>query len=132
MIATHKAQCYNYFMNFCLKHYAHIGDAVWELFIREDVIYHTSNQRQMHNLTTKFVNAEFQSEILDKMSDFFTDEENELIRRGRNLPLTVAKRNNPQTHRNATSLEVITGYFYLNDKKRLEEFFKNIKKNLKI
>lgn len=118
-------------MEYNLKHYAHIGDAVWELFIREDVIKRTINQKQMHNLTTKFVCAQFQSQILENIDDFLSGEEKEIARRARNLPITISKKNNPQMHRNATALEVLTGYFYLNDKKRLEDFFAIIKKNLK-
>ncbi len=118
-------------MGYNLKHYAHIGDAIWELFIREEVIKHTLNQKQMHNLTTKFVCASFQSEILENLSGFLDDEEKDIARRARNLPITIGKRNNPQTHRNATALEVLTGYFYLNDKKRLGELFAIIKKSLK-
>ncbi len=114
-----------------MKHYAHIGDAVWELFIRKAVIGHTTTQKQMHNLTTKFVCAQFQAQVLENLADFLDDKELDMARRARNLPIAIGKRNNPQTHRNATALEVLTGYFYLNDKKRLEEFFAIIKKSLK-
>lgn len=113
-----------------LKHYAHIGDAVFELFIRENVISQTTKQDKMHKLTTKFVNAESQAEILSKIKDFFTPEESEIIRMGHNLPITANKRNNQKIHRIATSFEVIVGYLYLNDKERLNELFSIIKKNL--
>ena len=113
-----------------LKHYAHIGDAVFELFIRENVILHTTKQNDMHKMTTKYVNAESQAEILSQIKDFFTKEESEIIRMGHNLPITANKRNNQKIHRIATSFEVIIGYLYLNDKKRLNELFLKIKKTL--
>ena len=113
-----------------LKHYAHIGDAVFELFIRENVILHASKQNEMHKLTTKFVNAPSQAEILSKIEDFFNPEELEIIRMGHNLPITANKRNNQKIHRIATSLEVITDYLYLNDKERLDKLFEVIKKSL--
>ena len=113
-----------------LKHYAHIGDAVFELFIRENVISHTTKQNEMHKLTTKFVNAESQAEILSQIQNFFSEKELEIIRMGHNLPITANKRNNQKIHRIATSFEVIIGYLYLNDKERLNELFSIIKKNL--
>ena len=113
-----------------LKHYAHIGDAVFELFIRENVILYTVKQNTMHKLTTKFVNASSQAEILSKIEDFFTPEELEIIRMGHNLPITSNKRNNQKIHRIATSFEVIIGYLYLNDRERLNELFEIIKKTL--
>ena len=113
-----------------LKHYAHIGDAVFELFIRENVILHTVKQNTMHKLTTKFVNASSQAEILSSIEGFFTPEEQEIIRMGHNLPITSNKRNNQKIHRIATSFEVIIGYLYLNDRERLDKLFEVIKKSL--
>lgn len=118
-------------MEYTLKHYAHLGDAVWELFIREIVICHAKSFEKMHKLTTKFVNATFQAFLLENSADFFNDEENEILRRARNLPLSIAKRNNQNVHRNATAFEVIIGYFYLNDKARFQFYCDNLKKYLK-
>lgn len=109
-----------------LKHYAHIGDAVWELFIREYVINVAKTQKALHNTTIKYVNANFQAEILEKLE--LKENEKELVKRGRNLPLSIGKKNNQATHRFATAFEVLVGYLYLNDKKRLEEIFEFIKK----
>lgn len=117
-------------MEYNLKHYAHIGDAVWELFVREFVIEKTTNQKQMHNLTTKFVNAGFQAEMMKKLEPFLREEEVEIARRARNLPLTINKKSNPQIHCSATSFETIIGYFYLNNKVRLSEILKILKKEL--
>ena len=110
-----------------LKKYAHIGDAVWELFIREYVIQKFSVQKAIHNNTVKYVNADFQSALIEILEPYLTDNEKELLKRGRNLSLTVAKKHNPQIHRLATAFEVLIGYFYLNDKKRLNKIFEIIK-----
>ncbi len=110
---------------FNLKHYAHIGDAVWELFIREVVINYANTQKKLHELTTKYVNAGFQADILEKL--VLSKEEQELVKRGRNLPLSVGKKNNQHTHRLATAFEVLIGYLYLNNKERLDELFEFIK-----
>ena len=108
-------------MNTNLKHCAHIGDAVWELFVREHAIKHGSNQKQLHNLTVKFVNAPFQAELMMELEPHLTEEELEIARRARNLPLNVNKKSNPQIHAAATSFETLIGYFYFNNKSRLNE-----------
>ena len=33
-----------------LRNYAHLGDAVWEIFVREYVIYKTSNSKILHKI----------------------------------------------------------------------------------
>ena len=48
-----------------LRNYAHIGDSVWELFVRTYTIYKTSNAKVLHKITTERVNATFQKEMLD-------------------------------------------------------------------
>ena len=53
-----------------LRAYAHIGDAIYEVFIREKVINVTSNSKKMHDLTTKYVKAEFQMETLEKLLEY--------------------------------------------------------------
>ena len=34
-----------------LKNYAHLGDAVWELHVREIVVESTGNSKKMHEMT---------------------------------------------------------------------------------
>ena len=109
-----------------LKQYAHIGDAVWELFIREFVIQKFSVQKTIHTETVKYVNADFQSSLIELLEPYLTDDEKELLKRGRNLSLTISKKHNPQTHRLATAFEVLIGYFYLNNKPRLNQIFEII------
>ena len=110
-------------MEYNLKHYAYIGDCVWELFIRELVIKKTQKQQTMHKLSVKYVCASFQAEMINKIFDILTPQEQEIQRRGRNLKITVNKRSNPKIHSLATSFEVVIGYLYLNNKERLKEIF---------
>ena len=110
-------------MEYNLKHYAYIGDAVWEIFIRELVIKKTPKQDVMHKLSTKYVCANMQAEIMDKIFSYLKDDEIEIQKRGRNLKITINKRNNPAIHSLATSFETLIGYWYLNDKNRLSEIF---------
>ena len=117
--------------SFDLKRCAHIGDAVYEVFVREIVIFKTKSQNVMHKMTTSFVNAAFQAKMAELIYDnFLNEDEKDIFRRARNLNLTVNKRRNPEIHRHATAFEVLVGYFYLNDKKRLEALFELIKANI--
>ena len=117
-------------MEYNLKHYAYIGDCVWELFIRELVIKKTKSQNAMHNLSTKYVCAQAQADFLVLIIDKLTKDELEIQKRGRNLKISISKKNNPKIHSLATSFEVLIGYFYLNNKKRLDEILSLIKKNI--
>lgn len=115
-------------MDLNIKNYAHIGDAVWEVFIREKVIYQTQNSKTMHKLTTDKVNGEYQGKILKEIEYFLTDEEKELVRRGKNLPTSSARKISHEIHSQATGFEVLIGYNYINNKPRLEEIYKEIEK----
>ena len=107
-----------------LKNYAHIGDAVWEVFVRDYVILKTSNSKMLHKMTTDRVNATFQKNMLDFISSDLTDEEQELARRARNLPIPVGRKNIQHDYRLATAFEVLIGYWYKHNRERLE-FFRN-------
>ena len=117
-------------MQFNLKHYSYIGDCVWELFIRELVIKKTQKQELMHKLSTSFVNAQAQADILEKITHLLTEEEIEIQKRGRNLKISINKKSNPKIHSLATSFEVLIGYWYLCNKARLDEILELIKNNL--
>ena len=105
-----------------IKHYAHLGDACWELYIRNKTIYHTGNLKKLHQMTVALVNAAFQTKILEILKPFLTQEELELAKRGGNIK--TGRRINRNLHRTATELEVLVGYLYLNNKTRLEELMK--------
>ena len=117
-------------MNYNLKHYAYIGDCVFELFIREIVINKTQKQDMMHKISTKYVNAQAQADFLEKIIEKLTLEELEIRKRGRNLKITINKKSNPKIHALATSFEVLIGYWYLNDKARLSEILEILKNSI--
>ena len=108
---------------FSLKNYPNIGDAVWEVFVRDYVIRKTSNSKMLHKMTTDRVNASFQMQMLEFIQDALTDEENELVRRGRNLPIPVGRKNIQHEYRLATAFEVLIGFWHLHDKERLSSFY---------
>lgn len=107
-----------------LRNYAYIGDAVWELFVREKTVRMTNNARNLHKLTTDMVKASYQAELLSKIT--LTEEEHEIARRARNLPIPTARRSNQTEYRQATAFEAIIGWWYYYDKERLNEFFNSL------
>lgn len=117
-------------MDYNLKHYAYIGDCVYELFVRKIAIQKTANQKLMHEYTTKLVCAKAQADILNSIIDKLTLEELQIQKRGRNLKISINKKNNPKIHSIATSFEVLIGYLYLNDKNRLNEILYLIKNQI--
>ncbi len=110
-----------------LRNYAHIGDAVWEVFVRTYTIYQTSNSKILHKITTQRVNASFQKDMLNHLMPVLTEDEHELARRGRNLPIPIGRRSIQADYRQATAFEVLIGYWYLHQPERLQEIYKNIK-----
>ena len=99
-----------------IKNYAHLGDALWELFIREKTVFLTQNLTKLHKYTVFFVNAQYQSEILKRLTEFLTDEELALIKRARNIPTSSRRKIDRKLHSEATCLEVLLGYTYLHNK----------------
>ncbi len=110
-----------------LRNYAHIGDAVWEVFVRDYTILQTSNSKLLHKITTDRVKASFQKGMLEYIMPNLTEEEQELARRGRNLPIPVARRSIQHEYRPATAFEVLIGFWYLHDKDRLNHFWDKFK-----
>lgn len=110
-----------------LRNYAHIGDAVWEVFVREYTINKTSNAKILHKITTDRVNASFQKEMLDFITDSLTEEETDKVRRARNLSIPVGRKNIQAIYRQATAFEVLIGFWYLHDKDRLNYIYSLIK-----
>ena len=107
-----------------LRNYAYLGDAVWELFIREQTVRLTDNAKKLHAITTDKVKAAYQAEMLHFMEEHLTEEEKELARRGRNLPIPVGRRQMQTEYRQATAFEVLIGYWHEHDKERLCEIVK--------
>ena len=108
-------------MEIQLRNYAHLGDAIWEVIVREYTVDKAVSVKALHSMTTARVNAKFQHDLLLSLESILTAEEKELIRRARNLPVPVARRNMQSEYRMATAFETLIGFWYLNNKLRFEE-----------
>ncbi|RAI16000.1 MAG: ribonuclease III [Candidatus Melainabacteria bacterium] len=113
-----------------IREYAYIGDAVWELFVREENIKSELKSEMLHKKTTEHVNAKFQHDMLRVIEDKLTAEEQEIERRGRNLSVPTGRRKIQSDYRQATAFEALIGYWYIENKNRLEEFKEILKKYL--
>lgn len=94
---------------------AYLGDAVFELIIRTIIIEETGGPvKNLHERTSRFVNAGSQAKLIQCLMDDLTEEELRTYRHGRNAKASsVAKHADIRDYRNATGLEALFGYLYL-------------------
>ena len=115
-----------------VKTLAYIGDVVYELYIREHVISNSREQvNKLHKKTIKYVSAKAQARIVAAMDNELSDEEKDIIRRGRNAEAnTVPKNTDVVTYKIATGFESLIGFLYL--EKRIERLEYIIDRSIKI
>ena len=97
---------------------AFLGDAVYSLFIRTTVVAKGNRQAEkLHNETTRLVRAAKQAAIGKAVYDLLTIEEQKVYRRGRNAnPMHHAKGASLEEYFQATALETLCGYLFLDGK----------------
>lgn len=104
--------------------FAYMGDAVYEKYIREYVIRQgLCKNGLLHKKSIKYVSAKGQAEILERLEPNLTEEELDIVRRGRNSnPHSTAKNADVIVYKYATGFEALIGYLYLTgQEKRLNE-----------
>ena len=104
--------------------WAYIGDSVYELYIRNYLVQTTNlKPHKLHIQAIKYVKAKAQREALEKITQYLTEEELEIVRRTRNTENHhVAKNANIDDYMYSTAFEGLIGYLYLTDQKeRLEQ-----------
>lgn len=95
---------------------AYIGDAVYEVFIRTFIIASQPNKsvHKLHLLSTSYVKAHAQCEIIHRIAPMLTEDEMNIFKRGRNSKSgTVPKNAEVGEYRIATGFEALIGYLYL-------------------
>jgi ribonuclease III family protein len=106
---------------------AFIGDAVWEVYVRNHVLNKGFRRpADLHNETTKYVRAQAQAMLADLVWDLLTEEEQQVLKRGRNAKSgTVRKNADILDYRHSTGFEALIGYLYGQaDSARLDEICK--------
>lgn len=94
---------------------AYMGDAVYELIIRTQIVAKGNKQvNKMHNEAKNYVKASAQAALAKKIHPFLTEEEIAVFKRGRNAKSATTAKNATMTdYRNATGFEALVGYLYL-------------------
>ena len=120
--------------------FAFLGDVVWELHARTKCLLPPSRVGTYRKSTERVVMAEHQAACLDKLAEHLSEEEENVVKRGRNCETpSVPKRlrgnaDSKTVYAKATALECLIGYLYLTDPARLDEVMQilDMKTNEKI
>lgn len=95
--------------------WAYIGDAIYETFIRVNLVNNSNAKpHKLHIESIKYVKAKGQADILKQLKEYLTEDELEIVRRGRNTQNHhVAKNANIADYSMSTAFEALIGYLYL-------------------
>ena len=95
--------------------WAYIGDCVFEMYVRMFFINTTRlKPHAMHLEVIKHVKAEAQANLLKNISGELTDDEKDIVRRGRNAQNHhIPKNATLDDYSHATAYEALIGYLYL-------------------
>ena len=110
---------------------AYIGDAIYELYIREKKIRNGFVKvDELQKEVVKYVSAKGQAAVLDELinKNKLTEEEINIIKRARNNKRSIhPKHTSLAIYKKATGLEALIGYLYLsNNQKRLNQILNEI------
>lgn len=95
--------------------WAYVGDCVYELYIRTYLVNTTNfTPHKLHIEAIQYVKAGSQASFLEKFYERLSDEEKEIVRRGRNANNHhLPKNSNIQEYMYSTAFEALIGYLYL-------------------
>ena len=107
-----------------------IGDAVFSLYIREELLkLGINNPKKLQQKSIEYVSARGQVKILNNLIDnnLLTEEELDIVKRGRNNKKDSHPKNTEIiTYKLSTGFEALIGDLYINDKDRLKEVLEEI------
>lgn len=101
---------------------AYMGDAVLDQHIRTYIVLKLqSKPNRLHQVAKQYVSAKSQAQTLEYLIEntWFTVEELEIVRRGRNAKsYTKAKNTDIQTYKKSSGLEAVIGFLYLDTQEK--------------
>ncbi len=106
---------------------AYVGDAVYELYVRTLLLSRgNAPVHKLHKQSISYVKAKAQSDIIHKIMDILSQEEQDIVKRGRNAKSgTIPKNADVTEYKYATGFETLLGYLYIKqDYARLLELLK--------
>ena len=99
---------------------AYIGDSVYELYVRGHYLFPPKRIQDYHRQVVDVVRAEQQANYLeDYLLPRLTDEELDVVRRGRNASPRPSRKMSGKIYQQSTGFEALLGYLYLMDPERL-------------
>ncbi len=113
---------------------AYIGDSVFDICVKTYILKKiNTNPNKLHNLSTQYINAITQSKMYYYIIDKISEEEINVLKRGRNAKGRISKSASLKEYKNATGLEALFGYLYLKGEiKRITEIFELCLKSFEI
>ncbi|MBE9079132.1 Mini-ribonuclease 3 [Romeria aff. gracilis LEGE 07310] len=105
---------------------AYLGDAVYELYMRSQLLMPLKRIRDYHQQVVDQVKAEQQADYVDVLLPYLSPVEHDILRRGRNASTRRHSRVDSQTYQKATAFEALLGYLYLHDQPRLFELLNQL------
>ena len=94
---------------------AFYGDCTWEILVRRKLLEKgNAPSAKLHKQSVELVRASFQSQAADIIEGMLTEEEADIMRRGRNTTgLSVPKSSTPKEYHRATGFEALFGFLFL-------------------
>jgi len=106
---------------------AFVGDAIYTMYVRNLLVLNNNGKSgALHKLTSSYVKAKTQSEVIERIISLFDEAELSVFKRGRNYKThSTAKNSSVQEYHRATGFEAVIGYLYLSGQnERLNEILK--------
>ena len=96
---------------------AYLGDALYDLYVREHLIARGGRVRALHRQAVSLVCAHAQSRALARVAEALTEEEADVVRRARNATQHPPRNADAGEYHRATGLEALIGWLYVTGQK---------------
>ncbi len=107
---------------------AYVGDTIHDLYVRTLLVSRGMKVGAMHKQAVRMVSAFAQARMLEAIEPELTEEELDVVRRGRNAQAKHAapKNADPADYSHSTALEALWGFLYVTGRlDRLDELVRN-------
>ena len=108
---------------------AWLGDAVWELHQRLRHCRQAGRAKDLHLAVVSEVRADAQAVALQRLDPWLTDEERDLVRRGRNRAGRGPRGGDPAAYGQATGFETMVGWLFLQNPARLAQLLDRLEES---
>ena len=92
---------------------AYLGDALYDLYVREHLVAHGGRVRRLHREAIHLVCAHAQAEALGRVEAELTEAEAAVVRRARNADQHPPRNADAGEYHRATALEALVGWLYV-------------------